>query len=38
VARVTARKTSLKFNEAGEIDYICGLHPTMKGAIEVVRK
>jgi plastocyanin len=28
---------TLKFDEAGNIDYICGLHPTMKGTIEVVR-
>lgn len=29
---------TLKFDEAGNIDYICGLHPTMKGTIEVVKK
>lgn len=26
---------TLTFNEAGTIDYICGLHPNMKGKIEV---
>lgn len=25
----------LTFNEAGTFNYICGLHPNMKGAIEV---
>jgi plastocyanin len=29
---------TLKFDEAGNIDYICGLHPTMKGTIEVVKR
>jgi plastocyanin len=29
---------TLKFDEAGNIDYICGLHPSMKGTIEVVKR
>ena len=28
---------SLKFTEAGTFDYICGLHPNMKGKIEVTK-
>lgn len=29
---------TLKFDEAGNFAYICGLHPTMKGTIEVAPK
>jgi plastocyanin len=29
------QSASLKFDAAGNLDYICGLHPTMKGKIEV---
>jgi plastocyanin len=29
---------TMKFDEAGNIAYICGLHPTMKGTIEVAAK
>ena len=29
---------TLKFDAAGNIDYICGLHPTMKGTIEVAAR
>jgi len=29
---------TLQFDEAGNIDYICGLHPGMKGTIEVAAK
>ena len=29
---------TLRFDEAGNIAYICGLHPTMKGTIEVAAK
>lgn len=29
--------TTIQFNDAGSYDYICGLHPTMKGKIEVTR-
>ena len=29
---------TLKFDEAGNIDYVCGLHPTMKGTIEVAAR
>ncbi len=28
-------KAYLKFDAPGTYDYICGLHPTMKGKIEV---
>ncbi len=28
-------KASLTFDKAGEYSYVCGLHPTMKGVIEV---
>ena len=31
------QSTTLTFNEAGTIDYICGLHPNMKGKIEVTQ-
>jgi len=31
------QSVTLKFDEAGNIAYICGLHPTMKGTIEVVK-
>ena len=30
------QSASMKFDAAGNIAYICGLHPTMKGTIEVV--
>jgi plastocyanin len=29
------QKETLKFDSAGTVDYICGLHPNMKGKIEV---
>jgi plastocyanin len=29
------QKASLTFDKAGEYSYICGLHPSMKGVIEV---
>jgi plastocyanin len=29
------QKASLRFDKAGEYSYICGLHPSMKGVIEV---
>jgi plastocyanin len=29
--------TTLVFNEAGTIGYVCGLHPAMKGTIEVTK-
>jgi plastocyanin len=29
--------TSLQFNDVGSYGYICGLHPSMKGQIEVVQ-
>jgi plastocyanin len=29
------QKASMTFDKAGEYSYICGLHPTMKGVIEV---
>ena len=32
------QSATMQFDEAGNIAYICGLHPTMKGAIEVVSK
>ncbi len=32
------QSATLKFDETGNIDYICGLHPTMKGTIEVVSR
>ncbi len=32
------QSATLKFDEAGNIAYICGLHPTMKGTIEVAAK
>ena len=28
-------KASITLDRAGEYNYICGLHPTMKGVIEV---
>lgn len=32
------QSASLQFDAAGNIAYVCGLHPTMKGSIEVVAK
>jgi plastocyanin len=32
------QSASLQFDAAGNIAYICGLHPTMKGSIEVAAK
>lgn len=32
------QSATLQFDEAGNIAYICGLHPTMKGTIEVTGK
>lgn len=32
------QSATLQFDEAGNIAYICGLHPTMKGTVEVVAK
>jgi plastocyanin len=32
------QSATLQFDAAGNIAYICGLHPTMKGTIEVVAK
>ncbi|MES2958768.1 MAG: cytochrome P460 family protein [Pseudomonadota bacterium] len=32
------QSATLKFDAAGNIAYICGLHPTMKGTIEVVAR
>ncbi|MFM9968852.1 MAG: cytochrome P460 family protein [Burkholderiales bacterium] len=29
------QSATMKFDAAGSLDYICGLHPTMKGTIEV---
>jgi len=29
------QKASMTFDKAGEYNYVCGLHPTMKGVIEV---
>jgi plastocyanin len=29
------QKASLTIDKAGEYNYICGLHPSMKGVIEV---
>lgn len=29
------QSAALKFDQAGNFDYICGLHPTMKGQVEV---
>ena len=31
------QSTALRFNDVGTYDYICGLHPTMKGKIEVTK-
>ena len=31
------QSTAIVFNDAGSYDYICGLHPNMKGKIEVTR-
>lgn len=32
------QSATLQFDAAGNIDYVCGLHPGMKGTIEVVAK
>ena len=32
------QSAAMQFDAAGNIAYICGLHPTMKGTIEVVPK
>ena len=32
---VKGQSAALKFDQAGLFDYICGLHPTMKGQVEV---
>ena len=32
---VRGQKASITFDKPGEYNYICGLHPTMKGVIEV---
>ncbi|MET0917794.1 MAG: plastocyanin/azurin family copper-binding protein [Burkholderiales bacterium] len=32
------QSSTLQFDEAGTFDYICGLHPTMKGTVEVAAK
>ncbi|MSQ50735.1 MAG: hypothetical protein EXR28_02485 [Betaproteobacteria bacterium] len=32
------QSATLKFDDAGALGYICGLHPTMKGSIEVAGK
>ena len=32
------QRATMQFDAAGNIAYICGLHPTMKGTIEVVAK
>jgi plastocyanin len=32
---LTGKKAFLKFETPGTYDYICGLHPSMKGKIEV---
>ncbi|MGH8675101.1 MAG: cytochrome P460 family protein [Burkholderiales bacterium] len=31
------QSTTIQFNDTGTYDYICGLHPTMKGKIEVTK-
>lgn len=31
------QSTAVKFSDAGSYDYICGLHPNMKGKIEVTK-
>ena len=31
------QSTSVQFNDVGAYDYICGLHPNMKGKIEVTK-
>jgi plastocyanin len=31
------QSTAVVFNDAGSYDYICGLHPNMKGKIEIAR-
>ncbi|MEA3156469.1 MAG: hypothetical protein QOK44_4058, partial [Betaproteobacteria bacterium] len=31
------QSTALQFNDVGAYDYICGLHPNMKGKIEVTK-
>jgi plastocyanin len=32
------QSATMQFDAAGNIAYICGLHPTMKGTIEVAAK
>jgi plastocyanin len=31
------QSAAVVFNDVGAYDYICGLHPNMKGAIEVTK-
>jgi plastocyanin len=31
------QSTTILFKDVGSYDYICGLHPSMKGKIEVTR-
>ena len=31
------QRATLRFDEAGTFGYVCGLHPSMKGTIEVVK-
>jgi plastocyanin len=31
------QSTALRFDYVGSYDYICGLHPSMKGQIEVTK-
>ncbi len=32
------QRATMQFDAAGNIAYICGLHPSMKGTIEVAAK
>jgi plastocyanin len=32
------QSATLQFDAAGNIAYVCGLHPSMKGTIEVVKQ
>jgi plastocyanin len=34
---VKGQSTAVVFNDVGDYDYICGLHPNMKGKVEVTR-